>query len=142
MSIATLEPTRHRVAGDIAAALADLQAAHLEFAACAADLALTPAAAWAELDRIIAAACTEAYDLTAVLTGRRSTSPARQVPPVVRLRELTAAQRSLNRVLDSRQRVGTPADAELAAADRSAGQVRMLGGLLRRQVVDSGAEGP
>jgi hypothetical protein len=139
MSITTLERPRHRVTGDIQAVLTDLRWAHLEFAGAAADLAPTPTAAWSDLDRIIAAASTEAYDLAAVLTGHPATAPARNVPPVVRLRELAVAQRSLSRALDHHGRVDAPTEDERAAAIRSARQVRRLGSLLQRQIRDSGA---
>jgi hypothetical protein len=139
MSITTLERPRHRAIGDIQAVLTDLRSAHLEFAAAAAGLTPNPAAVWADLDRIIAAASTEAYDLAAVLTGRRATSPARHVPPVVRLRELAVAQRSLSWALDHRDRADVRTEDERAAAIRSARQVRRLGSLLRRQIRDSGA---
>lgn len=131
MSIATLEPTTVRPVPASPTAASDLLSAHLDFAAAAAELDLTPAARWIELDRIIAAATADAYHLAARFTGDHPGAPAGRLTPVARLRELARAQRALGRAMQ-----GAAAFQAGAAAAQSAARVRRLAGRLRTVAAD------
>ncbi|MFW6034111.1 MAG: hypothetical protein ACOC9R_03155 [bacterium] len=98
MTTATVEQIgAHRVAADRSA---DLQNAHLEAAKIVAALDLGDSQLWRQIDRVVAALASAAYDLTGTLTGQPAGPAAASLPPVVRARELAAAQRGLSRALN------------------------------------------
>lgn len=81
---------------------AELRAAHLEVAAIVAEFDLGYASLWAKTAAIVSDVVAEANDMTAALTGEPPGTTTTGVPPVVRVRELAAAQRRLFGVLDTR----------------------------------------
>lgn len=94
-----------------------LRAVHLEVAAIIAEFDLGDTTLWAKTAEIVSDVVTEASDMAALLAGVPSETPATGAPPVVRVRELAAAQRRLFGVLDAE----TPVDrrpALLESADR------------------------
>jgi len=99
-----------------------LRAVHLEVAAIVAEFDLGDAPLWTKTSEIISDVVTEASDMTALLAGAPSGTPATGVQPVVRVRELAAAQRRLFGVLD----VDTPVDQRRALRE-SADRVHGLG---------------
>lgn len=109
----------------VADVLADLRTAHLEVAATVAELDLDDAALWRQADGVVAAVTAASYDLTAVMTGGRPGRPATGVRPIVRVRELAVAQRSLLGLLDRHP----TADEELL--EQASQQVGLIGLLLQ-----------
>jgi hypothetical protein len=105
--------------------LADLRAAHLDVAATVAELDLDDAALWRQADGVVAAVSAASYDLAAVMTGGRPGRPATGVRPIVRVRELAVAQRSMLALLD---RHPNPDEELLEQANQ---QVRLIGLLLQ-----------
>lgn len=122
MTTTTIEQASVR--GDLATAAADLQAAHLEVAGIVAEMDLEDTALWRAADGFVADIAAAAYDVAAKLTGDPPVRAAVRVPPVVRVRELAAAQRRLFSVLNRRAVGGEP-------LDQAADHVRMLGRGLR-----------
>lgn len=122
MTTTTIDQVTARL--DLTTALADLRIAHLEAAAVVAELALDDAALWRAADGFVADIAVAAYDVAAKLTGDPPVRAAVRVPPVVRVRELAAAQRRLFSVLNRRAVGGEP-------LDQAADHVRMLGRGLR-----------
>jgi hypothetical protein len=106
---------------------ATLRSAHLEAGRLVASLDLDDAALWARVDAVVAGVSAQAYAVAAALSGQPARQCASRVPPVVRVRELAAAQGALFVQLD---RIGVePAP---AAAQGSAGRVRALSRRLPR----------
>jgi len=99
-----------------------LRAVHLEVAAIIAEFDLGDATLWAKTAEIVSDVVTEASDMAALLAGAPSETPTTGAPPVVRVRELAAAQRRLFGVLD----VETPVDQRRALRE-SADRVHGLG---------------
>jgi hypothetical protein len=113
-----------------------LRAVHLEVAAIVAEFDLGDATLWTKTAEIVSDVVTEASDMAALLAGAPSETPATGVPPVVRVRELAAAQRRLFGVLD----VETPAVQQRTlreSADRVHGLGQWLAHLARRADVGS-----
>lgn len=134
MTIAGSEPTGsfYDDVGELPAVLAELGMAHLWAAALTAELDLDHRGLWEQADVIVAELSTEAYHVTAVVTGEPATSAAVRVAPIVRLRELAVAQSRLLAALKAATQSEQSTGAILTAADRSARRVRMLGGRLQR----------
>lgn len=134
MTIASGEPTGSFYADvrDLPAVLAELRTAHLWASALTAELDLDHTGLWEEADVIVAELSTEAYHVTAVVTGEPATSAAVRVVPIVRMRELAVAQSRLFAALKAATHSEQSTGALLTAADRSARRVRMLGGRLQR----------
>jgi hypothetical protein len=109
----------------VADVLTDLRKAHLKVAATVAELDLDDAALWRQADGVVAAVSAASYDLAAVMTGGRPGRTATGVRPIVRVRELAVAQRSLLALLD---RYPTPKEELLEEASQ---QVRLIGLLLQ-----------
>jgi hypothetical protein len=105
---------------------ADLAGAHLEAAHAAAELDLDQAAIWVAADAAIREIATEAYRCTALITGREALTAAARVRPVVRLRELAAAQAGLMRALDRAVQTHQGDVVVAAEALRSAPRIRHL----------------
>jgi hypothetical protein len=99
-----------------------LRAVHLEVAAIIAEFDLGDAALWTKTADIVSDVVTEASNMAALLAGAPSETPAAGLPPVVRVRELAAAQRRLLGVLD----VETSVDQRRALRE-SADRVHGLG---------------
>lgn len=74
--------------------------AHREFADVVSGLDLDDRAIWAAADRLVARVSTQANDVVIALTAERYSVAAPGVPPVVRVRELIAAQRRLEAAVD------------------------------------------
>lgn len=113
-----------------------LRGVHLEVAAIVAEFDLDDATLWAKTGEIISAVVTEASDMAALLAGAPSGTPATGVPPVVRVRELAAAQRRLFGALNAE----TSADrrpALLESADRVHGLGQWLAHLALQTDVGS-----
>jgi hypothetical protein len=96
-----LPDLQHEVAPAVAAT-AELRTAHLQAGRLVAAMDLGDAALWAGVDAVVAAISAEAYAVAAALSGRPPRRCAGRVPPVVRVRELAAAQRALFAQLDRR----------------------------------------
>jgi hypothetical protein len=126
MTPATLErPARVAVLAVVTLALD----AHREFTDVVAGLDLDDRVTWAVADRSVARVSAEANDVVTALTGERWSVAAPGVPPVVRLRELSAAQRRMDATLD--RWTGSARLGELAAdlrgsATRVAESARLL----------------
>lgn len=119
MTTTTIE--RAGIRRDPAPLPAALRAAHLEAADIVAGLDLDDAALWRAADGFVADIAAAAYDFAARLTGDPPVPTAAGVPPVVRVRELAAAQRRLVRALDG------PLVASGQPLDQAANHIRMLG---------------
>jgi hypothetical protein len=134
LTIASGEPTGslYDDGRELPAVLAELRMAHLWAAALTAELDLDHPGLWEQADDIVAELSTEAYHLTAVLTGGPATSAAVLVAPIVRLRELAVAQSRLLAALKAAAQSEQSTGTLLTAAYRSARRVRMLGGRLQR----------
>jgi len=100
---------------------AELRATHLAAGRLVAALDLGDTALWARLDADVAGISAEAYAVAAALSRQPPRHCATRVPPVVRVRELAAAQSALFIQLD---RAGV--EPLRAAAHGSAGRVRAL----------------
>ena len=134
MTIASGEPTGsfYDDVRELPAVLAELHMAHRWAAALTAELDLDHTGLWEQADVIVAELSTEAYHLTAVVTGEPATSAAVRVTPIVRLRELAVAQSRLRAALNAAMQSEQSTGVLFTAADRSARRVRMLGGRLQR----------
>ena len=121
MTTGTMEQVggRERVA-DV---LADLRTAHLDVAATVAELDLDDAALWRQADGVVAAVTAASYDLAAVMTGGRPGRTATGVRPIVRVRELAVAQRSMLALLDRHR---TPDEELLEQASQQVGLIGLL----------------
>jgi hypothetical protein len=104
---------------------ADIRTAQLYAAAVVAHVDLDDPRLWRQVDGMVAALATVAYDLTAAVTGGTPGQAATTAPPIVRARELAAAQRRLFGALD---RHPAPAGELVERATR---QVHQLGRELR-----------
>lgn len=140
MTTTTLEV--HAQATVFAATLA--LAAHREFTHIVSSLDLGDRVRWAAADRLVAGVTTEANDVVTALTGERWLLAAPGVPPVVRVRELSAAQRRLEAALD--RCAGSERFHELGAylsgsANRVTESARQLGVVTRRGADRNGAIG-
>lgn len=82
-------------------AVALVRAAHDEFVDVVAGLDLDDRAVWAAADRSVARVSAEAYAMASALTGDRWAVAQPGVPPVVRIRELSVAQRRMFAALDA-----------------------------------------
>jgi hypothetical protein len=82
---------------------AELRTAHVEVAHSIAGMELDDYRLWGRMDPVVARVVSEAYEVTAALTGQPAATPATGVPPVVRVRELASAQARLFTALDRRQ---------------------------------------
>lgn len=81
-------------------AVALVRDAHREVADLVAELDLDGRAVWATADRSVARVAAEAYGVVGALTGEQWSVAEPGVPPVVRIRELSVAQRRLDATLD------------------------------------------
>jgi hypothetical protein len=138
MTTATLDrPARVFVRPVVTLALA----AHREFTDVVVGLDLDDRATWAAADRSLARVSAEANDVVSALTGERWPVAVPGVPPVVRLRELSAAQRRLDAELDrwaGSERLGELAADLRGSATRVAESARWLG-IVTASAADGGA---
>jgi hypothetical protein len=110
----------------LAGAAARLSDAHLEAAHAAAGLDFDQASVWARAHAAISDVAAEAYQVTALITARRTPNVAARLRPVARLRELAVAQAGLMRVLDGLVQFHQPAAMVAAEAVLSAQRVHLL----------------
>lgn len=82
-------------------AIAQARAAHLEFADVVAGLDLDDRTVWTAAERAVARVSAEANGVTSALTGQRWMVAEPGLPPVVRVRELSVAQRRMDAALES-----------------------------------------
>lgn len=123
MHTATAAPPHAAVRSVHAAAHVGLRTAHLELRRSIAELDPGDARQWAHVDPVVVRIVTEAYAVTAALTGQAPVAPATGVSPLARLQELAAAQGRLFSELDRRDPPG-------AAVHRSVHVLRALHGRL------------
>jgi hypothetical protein len=126
-----LRQAPHRVPaarGSGSSLAATLRSAHLEAGRLVASLDLDDAALWARVDAVVAGVSAQAYAVAAALSGQPARRCASRVPPIVRVRELAAAQSALFVQLDriGAEPVAGVAEFAQAAAQESVGQVRAL----------------
>jgi hypothetical protein len=81
-------------------AVALVRDAHRQVADLVAELDLDDRAVWVTADRSVARVAAEAYGVVGALTGEQWSVAEQGVPPVVRIRELSVAQRRLDATLD------------------------------------------
>ncbi|HEX6231837.1 MAG TPA: hypothetical protein VFZ63_01800 [Jiangellaceae bacterium] len=81
-------------------AVALVRDAHRQVADLVAELDLDDRAVWVTADRSVARVVAEAYGVVGALTGEQWSVAEPGVPPVVRIRELSVAQRRLDATLD------------------------------------------
>ncbi|HEX6337299.1 MAG TPA: hypothetical protein VFZ85_10115 [Jiangellaceae bacterium] len=142
MTTATLERPTAQAA--VFTAVTAVLAAHREFTDVVARLDLDDRAGWAAADHSVARVSAEANDVVTALTGQRWPVAAPGVPPVVRVRELSVAQRRMEAALD--RDAGSERLADLAAdlsgsASRVVESARRLGIVTRRGTDRNGAIG-
>jgi hypothetical protein len=127
MTTATLDRPARVFVGPVVTLALD---AHRKFTDVVADLDLDDRVTWAVADRSLARVSAEANDVVSALTGERWPVAAPGVPPVVRVRELSAAQRRLDAALDrcaGSERLGELAADLRGSATRVAESARRLG---------------
>jgi hypothetical protein len=103
-----------------------LRRAHLAAANVVSEIDLDDAASWAAADPVVTRITTSAYAMTAALTDRPTPKAATTVPPIVRIRELSAAQLHLFAALDTHR----PDAITRELAEASTHDVCQLGRLL------------
>lgn len=127
MAATAIERPRTHVHCDHLAAA--LRAAHREVATVAAELDPADARLWAAVDPVLSEATAAAHAMATALTGAAPPTPASNLPPTARLRELAAAHQRLDAALDL---VDTrPPGPLVVQARQSVDRVATLSGWLR-----------